>query len=166
MKLSDFEPALTVDENDLDKENIKQPELIWHATQAQARANAALAALDRDKANLNAELSESIQAEAIEKGEKTRGSPGVSQAALAMRVRDHNDMRELNEEWLVAKRDAELWAGMVEALRARGATLKNLGVLYAANYFEREISGKLHRDEMQSNADKVHKARAGSKRTS
>lgn len=164
MKPSDFESSLTIDENDLDKENIKQPELIWHATQAQARANGALATLERDKANLNAELSESIQAEAIEKGEKTRGTPGLSQAALAMRVRDHSDMRDLNEEWLVAKREVDLWAGMVEALRARGTALKNLGILYSSNYFERETSGKLHRSEMEQNAERVRDARAARKR--
>lgn len=160
MKPRDFERYLKLDRNDLDQANIEQPELVWHATEAQAEANAKLAALDRDKANLSAELSESLQARAVEDGEKTRGSPGVSQATLARRVRDHKDMRELNEEWLVAKKESDLWAAMVESLRTRGKSLQNLGGLYAANYFERETSGKMHRDEMQANADKVHQARS------
>lgn len=160
MKPRDFERYLKLDRNDLDQANIEQPELVWHATEAQAKANAELAALERDKANLNAELSESIQADAVERGEKSRGSPGLSQAVLSLRVRDHKSMRELNEACLIAKQEADLWAAMVESLRTRGASLKNLGNLYAANYFERETSGKLHRDEMATNADKVHRARS------
>lgn len=153
MKLSDFEKSLKIDKHDLDEETIRQPELVWHAGEELASANEELAQAERQKANLAAELAESIRSDMNAAGEK------ITIDAVEKKIRNMPQMRELNDELISLKHQAELWLAMTHALRARGDGLKLLTQQHAANYFVRESLGKHHRDEMQENADRVREAR-------
>jgi len=131
-----IQAELVFDKNSLDDAVIKQPQLMWEATRELAGAHKVAAALERDKANLTAELDKLYRREAEDNQQK------MTETALVLRIRDSAQMRDLNEEIIEARYVAELWAGLVESLRARGSSLREAGELYRTNYFSREsISG-------------------------
>jgi len=157
LTLAEAEEALQIDKNDLDEENIQQPALFFTISQQEASAQAVLAQLERDKANLNAELDAEIRQAYANKNEK------ITETALPLRIREKPEMQKINDEIIMAQRDVNIWAAMVESMRQRSKHILEEGALWRGNYYQTESSTSVIHEAKSAVAD-ANRAAAGARR--
>lgn len=134
--IRELETGLAIDENALDQELIRRPELFYAAAVGLAEAN-----LERDKIKVDlelvyAELDVQFRASAEDAGEK------ITEARLSQQITNTPRMRELKKQYATVKYEAERWQAIKEGFQQKGYDLKTLADLYTANYFSAESGGR------------------------
>lgn len=56
-------------------------------------------------------------------------------AELGAKVKRHKDRVEAYRKWMLAREEHEEWTGLLDAWRGKGFAMKDLGNLYASQYF-------------------------------
>jgi hypothetical protein len=72
-------------------------------------------------------------------------------AELAAKVRRHRDRIEAFRAWMDAREEHEEWQGLLDAWKSKGFAMKDLGGLYASQYFAVNSVGGPSRAETRRN---------------
>lgn len=132
LTLEQLKGMLRVDKHSLDDELEAQAQIAYSIAESASQATASLAALKEELDEVDAELQVELRDGA---GKKTVGE-------IAAEITLDRNHQKAFHDYQAAKRECELWNGMVEAWRARGFSLKTLADLHTAGYFAVNSAGK------------------------
>lgn len=124
-ELDTFRKMLWIDKHRLDDELEIQPQTMMTIVQNLTSANGRLAEAKESLSMVEGRLTE----------EAKDNDPKATVAVVEAQVRRHRERRSAYEAFQVARHNQELWAGMLEAWKQRGYSLKTLADLFTAQYF-------------------------------
>lgn len=148
---ADLEASLKIDKHNLDDDNLLSPQLMWEATKQLASARAALALAELDVKTAVAELDKSLRDDLSEQGEK------VSEAKVTRLIEANPAIRKTKITAIKVQETVDSWEGMVEALKQRSYSLKQIGELHIANYYSTESGGRQRAETTDRLADQNRK---------
>lgn len=115
-----YREQLAIDEADLDRCLIEQPELYFHVADNHARAVAVRDAAKLDLEEAEADLDEQLRRQA-EKAEER-----VTEAQLRQRVAASPKIKQLKREHLAARSEVSSWSALQDAFSMRSDLLRKL----------------------------------------
>jgi hypothetical protein len=124
-ELRQFTSNLRINKHDLDTELEQQSQILFDIAEKLATSNSRRDQAKEDLTVKESELAETIQSE----------DPKLGVAKVNVRVNAHPSRTAAWRDYVAAKKDAELWAALHEAWKARGYALKSLCDLQLANYY-------------------------------
>lgn len=125
-KLSSFEQTLMVDQDNLDEEVIRQPELYYHVSEQLVYAIDARDTLKKEIEELEAEVDNKVRALA------ERNEDKVTEPFVKKQIAANEDVQELQRKFLKAKKTAALWEAMKESYGQRSYAVNKLADLIIA----------------------------------
>jgi len=129
---ADFKDYLRIDKHDLDGMLVKQADAFYEVSEHLTSAMAERDGLKDTLAQVTAEASEKIRNKAEAAGDKMTEGRVTQLTVLSKKY------QKANTKYSQAKRDAEQWSLLKEALLQRASMLKLLVNLYSTNYFTTE----------------------------
>lgn len=155
MKLESYKSQLAIDKYRLDDALEKQAHYMYEVGEQYAEKVSTRDALKERIETVDAEIAEKFRKAAAAAGEK------LTEANLQQKIAMSEHHLAAHEEYLEAKKDAEMWGAMKDAFIQRGLALRELAGLYTSNYFANEpIKSKVEDASYQQIKDRATRARA------
>lgn len=149
--IKDLETALLIDKHDLDEENLKQPQLINDAGKGVATTDALKREAAYEVEFAYAELDAQVRKAASENDEK------ISETQIKMRIALMPRMKTAEKALRIATKALDDWKVILESIRQRGYSIRELDSLYLSNYYAKEAGGKQREDVRTAVADRNRK---------
>lgn len=126
--INEFKSYLKIDKARLDDELVHQAELYYAVSEAHANAVGKRDTAKESMAAIDAELDAEIRAN----GDK------LTEAQVKSKVQAHDEHKQIADDWLLAKAEAEKLAALKEAFQQRGYLIRDLCQLYINNYYSEQ----------------------------
>jgi hypothetical protein len=130
--VEEFSELLLIDKHKLDEEINAQPSLFYRVSEAFAEACSVRDFMKEELGRVDAQLYANIRGDCEKAGEKVTESKIQNEIALHKKHIAHLD------EYLEAKRKADVLQGLKDAFNQRSYMLRDLASLFVASYFEKE----------------------------
>lgn len=118
--LKKFERDLAIDRDDLDECLVRQPELLYHASEQLVLAIDLRDAIKIELEEAEAEVDNKIRATAEKNGDK------VTEPFVKKQIAGDPRIHKLNQELLDAKKQVGLWEAMKDAYKQRSYAMSSL----------------------------------------
>mgnify|MGYP006921285780 CR=1 FL=1 len=146
-----YEQDIRIDENALDIEWLDQPQLM-----IKYAIHAAKAKLERDRKSVELDLVKADLDRRIRTKPEKFGIAKITEAAVTNTILGHSEYKEIQDEYMQLKYEADIAQAAVNAFDARKTALENMVKLHGQQYFAgprvpRELSRE--REIRQSKVD-------------
>ena len=129
MSLQEAQDNLKIDKDALDEVCLTHAELFGEVADRHTRAVSERDFKKDAMSTVSSEVESEIRSKAAEKGDK------ITEKAITAQVLLSDEYLEANEEYLNAKKAADLWANKKEAFMQKSSMIKRLCDLYLAGYY-------------------------------
>jgi hypothetical protein len=128
MTLDKLRESLQIDQDDLDRALVEQPDLYYHAGEGHIQAISVRDGIKLELDETRAELDKQVREAATRDGEK------VTEGAITARISTLPKMKELERKFLQSKLDADRWKVLETAFGARSKALDGLVTLFVRRH--------------------------------
>lgn len=150
MELEDYKNLLLIDKYRLDDELERQALHMFEVGELYAEQVSVRDSLKERIDTVDAEIAEKFRKSAAISGDK------LTEANLQQKIAMHPQHLEAHEEFLLAKKSAEILGSLKDAFVQRGLALRELASLYTSNYFSNEpIKSKVENASDRQIKDRV-----------
>lgn len=132
MNIEKYKEMLIIDKYRLDDALEKQAYCMYQVAEEYAEKVSKRDALKERIDTVDAEIADKLRKSAAVAGDK------LTEANLQQKISMHEQHLKAHEEFLEAKKEAEVWGALKDAFIQRGLALRELASLYTANYFANE----------------------------
>ena len=161
-ELERYRGHLAIDQDDLDKCLMEQPEVYYVVAQAVANTTAERDKLKLELEELQAKLGLDLRDQATRRNEK------LTEGGLEQKLAGMPKIQELQRSLLTKRQEAESWGVLKEAFQQRSFMLRELVALFIAQRHDLALEGGAGqaRATLAANAAAANQAAAGALRRS
>ena len=141
-----WEQALLINENDLDMDLVRQPDVFYRVSRAAALLQSRKDAASQNVKEIEAQAEAQIREQAELREEK------VTEKSVASQVVLHPDVRQARAELHTISQQLGEMAALRDAFKERSYALRGLVDLYIANYYSDASAGSSQRRSMEASA--------------